>query len=294
MIMRKEVEKSRGAKALYSRMEHVAQAKKDKKTPKVLSSTAYFLFVVLASIADFLSIRPFQDRILRGDARVGFVITAALIFCIDVVAPITLPSLLQAHFKQKKLRIMALISIVSSVGILIFLNIVQKIIGVNVMIPNAGDEVIVDNGLKLVTLILYAIVPLATTIALTAISLQRDNYKIYQMMRYCILAETDVQAQYNELKDRIPRDEKKLKFEDDIKFVTAIEHRKSDAEKMFIKARMILAEEKSPEESERILASEHLKHTTPYDKAIEMNPNRKVAFTENANEEETSTTNKED
>lgn len=294
MIMRKEVEKSRGAKALYSRMEHVEQAKKDKKIPMILSTGMLFIFVVLASIADFLSIQPFQDRILRGDARVGYVITGALIFCIDVVAPITLPSLLQAHFKQKKLRIMALISIVSSVGILIFLNIVQKIIGVNVMIPNAGDEVIVDNGLKLVTLILYAIVPLATTIALTAISLQRDNYKIYQMMRYCILAETDVQAQYNELKDRIPRDEKKLKFEDDIRFITAIEHRKSDAEKMFIRARVILAEEKSPEESERILASEHLKHTTPYDKAIEMNPNRKVAFTENANEEETSTTNKED
>lgn len=289
-----EIKKSRGAKALYGRHEHMAQAKKDKKIPMILSRPVYLLFVILASIADFLSIEPFQDRILRGDVRVGVIITGALIFCIDVVAPITLPSLLQAHFKQKKLRLMALISIVSSVGILIIVNVIQKIVGVNVIIPNAGDEVIVGNGLKLITLILYAIVPLATTFALTAISLQRNNYKIYQMMRYCILAETDVQAQCSELKDRIPRDEKKLKVEDDIKFITAIEHRKSDAEKMFTKARMILAEEKSPEESERILASEHLKHTTPYDKAIEMNPNRKVAFTENANEEEISITNKED
>lgn len=292
--MCKETKKSRGAKALYSRMEHVIQAKKDKKTPKLLSSTAYFIFVVLAFFCDFLSVQPFQDRILRGDERVGFVITAAFIICIDVIAPITIPSLLQTHFKQKKLGVMALISIVSSVGILILLNVVQKVVGVNVMIPNAGDEIIVNDGLKLVTLALYAIVPLATTIALTAISLQRDNYKIYQMMRYCILAETDVQAQYNELQDRILRDEKKLKLEDDIKFITAIEHRKNDAEKMFIRARVILAEEKSPEESERILASEHLKYNTPYDKAIEMNPNRKVAFTENANEKETSTTNKED
>ena len=57
--------KSRGAKALYSRMEHVTQAKKDKKTPKLLSSTAYFIFVILAFFCDFLSVQPFQDRILE-------------------------------------------------------------------------------------------------------------------------------------------------------------------------------------------------------------------------------------
>lgn len=49
--MCKETKKSRGAKALYSRMEHVKQAKKDKKTPKLLSSTAYFIFVILAFFA---------------------------------------------------------------------------------------------------------------------------------------------------------------------------------------------------------------------------------------------------
>lgn len=279
--MRNEVEKSRGAKALYSRKEHLIQAKKDKKCPMVLSSFTYFLFVLFAVVSDFLSIQQFQDKISRVDKVAGDIITAALIFCIDVIAPITLPHLLQTHFKQKKLRTIMLISIISSVGLLIILNIIQKIAGADVMIPDADETVIVGEGLKTVTLILYAIVPLASTVALTAISLRRDNYKIYQMMRYCVLAETDVQAQLNELNDnRVERDKKKLRAEDDIKFITAVEHLKCKAQSMFNIARIILAEEKTPEEAERILNSEPLSHITPYDDAIRMNHNRKVSFFE--------------
>ncbi|MDE5765367.1 MAG: hypothetical protein K2I00_10500 [Ruminococcus sp.] len=279
--MPKKAEKSRGAKALYSRREHLIQAKKDKKYPVVLSSFTYFLFVLFAVVSDFLSIQQFQDKISRGDKVAGDIITAALIFGIDVVAPITLPHFLQAHFKQKKLRIIMLISIISSVGLLIVLNIIQKIIGADVMLAGAGETVIVGKGLKNVTLILYAVIPIASTVALTAISLRRDNYKIYQMMRYCVLAETDVQAQLNELNDnRVERDEEKLKAEDDIRFITAVEHLKSKAQTMFNVARIILAEGKSPEEAERILNSEPLPHITPYDEAIRMNPNHKVSFPE--------------
>lgn len=158
---------------------------------------AYLVFIAFAVASDYLSIQPFQNRILRGDEQVGYVLTAALIFCIDVIAPLTLPNLLQTHFNQKKLKLITFVSIISSVGLLISLNLIQKIVGANIMIPNVGEEVVAGNWLKLITLILYAIVPLISTIALTAISLQRDNYKIYQMMRYCVLAETDVEVQLN-------------------------------------------------------------------------------------------------
>lgn len=158
---------------------------------------AYLVFIAFAVASDYLSIQPFQDRILRGDEQVRYVLTAALIFCIDVIAPLTFPNLLQTHFNQKKLKFITFVSIISSVGLLISLNLIQKIVRANIMIPNVGEEVVAGNWLKLITLILYAIVPLTSTIALTVISLQRDNYKIYQMMRYCVLAETDVEVQLN-------------------------------------------------------------------------------------------------
>lgn len=92
----------------------------------------------------------------------------------------------------------------------------------------------------------------------------------------------------------IERDEKNLKTENDIRFITAIYHLKCKAEIMFNFARMILAEDKSPEEADTILHSDPLPHITPYDEAIRMNPNRKVSFVENNAEDNPDPKNKED
>lgn len=282
----RDVKRSRGAKAIYAREEHLAQAKKDIKVPFMLKPGVYFIMVVLACISDFYSIEAFQDTILRTDETVAYFLVGALIACLDVIAPITLPSLLETHFNQKKLKLIALLSIAISIGILMVLNLTQKIVGVNVMLLSADETPVVGIGLKLVTQVLYALVPLITTVALTCISLAHDNYKIYRKFRYLILAETDVEAQYNEVSARAERDVKKLKLEDDIKFITTIDKIKAAVDKLFQTARMILAEGKSPEEADRIIHSRPAVYDTPYDKAIAKNPIKRVTFEQDEEPEE--------
>lgn len=124
---------SNTAKTVYERRNLLKQARKEIRPSLPFKAVPYALFFLFALYVDFKSIYPFQDLVLRTSEKIAFYLTLAIVFAIDVLIPISLTKLVKAHFNQKKLNMILIISILCSIGIPMVLLIVQKMLGTDVI-----------------------------------------------------------------------------------------------------------------------------------------------------------------
>lgn len=124
---------SNTAKTVYERRDLLKQARKEIRPSLPFKAVPYALFFLFALYVDFKSIYPFQDLVLRTSEEIAFYLTLAIVFAIDVLIPISLTKLVKAHFNQKKLNMILIISILCSIGIPMVLLIVQKMLGTDVI-----------------------------------------------------------------------------------------------------------------------------------------------------------------
>ena len=270
---------------IYGREDLLKQVKKEIKPSAAFHPISYTIFLILALIVDYMSIAPFQDLVLRTNATIAKALSVSIVFCIDILIPISLTKLVKAHFSQKKLNLILIISILFSIGIPLILMIIQKMLGTNIMIPDRGTTTVISQNVKIVTQLLFSFVPLATTVGLTVMGLLRENIKVYRKYRYLQLAESRVNAEMWHISEAIKSDEETLKERDDSKFVSAITQMFAMRDTLFSKAREILAVSiGNPAATEQIINSkpvysvnEHYEYMTKY---IIRNPAIRVVFEE--------------
>lgn len=271
------IDPSSGVNDLYTREDYLKQSCIDLRFPLSISLFAFILFSIISLLGDFMTIFSIQDKFLRGDPIKSIPAVALLVICADIILPIMLPKMIGDNFKQKKLRKVALVSLLVAFGLLIFFLLTQRVLA------GANGKVTIFSST--ITQLMYGLIPISTTIALLCMGLQRDNYAIYRKFRYNDLVESDLEVQSLELEKKIHEDELNLKCNDDIDFASTIARYKSDIECMAVQARMILAEGKSADEAERINRSTYKPFTTIYDEALDKNPNLILSFKNDSLEE---------
>jgi len=273
------------ANSIYDREDLLKQAKKEIKFGVAFHPITYTIFLILALIVDYMSIVPFQDLVLRTNATIAKALSISIVFCIDILIPISLTKLVKVHLNQKTLNLILIISILFSIGIPLILMILQKMFGTNIMIPDRGTTAVISQDVKIVTQLLFSFVPLATTVGLTVMGLLRENTKVFRKYRYLQLAETRVNAEMCHIAEAIKSDEETLKERDDSKFVSAITQMFAMRDTLFSNAREILAVSiGSPTATEQIINSKPVYRVTEnYDymtKCIIRNPAIRVVFEE--------------
>lgn len=283
---------TRTANTIYERDDLIKQAKKEIKPGFAFNSIAYTIFLAFALVVDYMSIAPFQDLVLRTNATIAKALSVSIVFCIDVLIPISLTKLVKAHFKQNKLNLILFFAILFSIGIPLLLMIVQKMLGTNIMIPDRGTTAVISQDVKIVTQLLFSFVPLATTVGLTVMGLLRENIKIFRKYRYLQLAEARVEAELDHIEEALESDTKTLKWRDDSKFASGVTELFAMRDTLFSKAREMLAESiGSPAATEQIFNSKPVYCTSKYyeyvSKYLIDNPALRVEF---ENDEKSSTT----
>ena len=273
------------ANTVYEREDLRKQAKREVKCGLAFHPITYMAFLLFAVIVDYISIAPFQDLVLRTNATIAKALSVSIVFCIDVLIPISLTKLVKAHFKQNKLNLILIFAILFSIGIPLLLMIIQKMLGTNIMIPDRGTTAVITHDVKIVTQLLFSFVPLATTVGLTVMGLLRENIKIFRKYRYLQLAESRVEAELDHIEEAIESDVKTLKKRDDSKFVSGVTE-------LFAIARELLAMSiGSPAATEKILNSKPVYCTSKYYEYISKylidNPALRVEF---ENDEKSKTT----
>lgn len=280
------------ANTVYEREDLRKQAKREVKCGLAFHPITYMAFLLFAVIVDYISIAPFQDLVLRTNATIAKALSVSIVFCIDVLIPISLTKLVKAHFKQNKLNLILIFAILFSIGIPLLLMIIQKMLGTNIMIPDRGTTAVITHDVKIVTQLLFSFVPLATTVGLTVMGLLRENIKIFRKYRYLQLAESRVEAELDHIEEAIESDVKTLKKRDDSKFVSGVTELFAMRDTLFSKARELLAMSiGSPAATEKILNSKPVYCTSKYYEYISKylidNPALRVEF---ENDEKANTT----
>ena len=276
---------SNTAKTVYERRNLLKQARKEIKHSLPFKAALYALFFMFSLYVDYESIFPFQDLVLRTSEKIALYLTLAIVFAIDVLIPISLTKLVKAHFNQKKLNMILIISILCSIGIPMVLLVVQKMLGTDVMIPDRGTTATVTEPVKIITQFLFAFVPLATTVGLTVMGLLRENTKIFRKYRYLQLAESSIEAEKDHIEEALHSDLATLAERDDSKFISAVAELFAMRDTLFTQAREILAMSIcSPAATEKIVNSETVYHASDQYKYITkhlmLNPAINVVFKE--------------
>lgn len=244
------------ANTLYARDDLRKQAKKDIRYGLALHPVTYALFFLFAVYVDYQSIAPFQDLVLRSNETIAKALSLSIVFCIDVLISISLTKLVKAHFNQKKLNTVLIVSILVSIGLPIILMILQKILGTDVTIPDRGSTAVVSQAVKVVTQLLFSFVPLCTTVGLTVMGLMRENIKVFRKYRYLQLARAQATAEKDHISEALESDISTLKARDDSKFISAVTQLTAMRDTLFTKSREILAMSiGSPAATEHILSS---------------------------------------
>lgn len=280
------------ANTIYERDNLRKQAKREIKCGLAFHPFFYLAFLIFSVAVDYKSIKPFQDLVLRTNETIAIALSFSIVFCIDILIPISLTKLVKAHFNQKKLNLVLILAILFSIGIPMLLMIVQKLVGTEVMIPDRGTTVTITHGVKIVTELLFSFVPLATTVGLTVMGLLRENIKIFRKYRYLQLAEARVEAELDHIEEALESDTKTLKWRDDSKFASGVTELFAMRDTLFSKAREMLAESiGSPAATEQIFNSKPVYCTSKYyeyvSKYLIDNPALRVEF---ENDEKSSTT----
>lgn len=274
---------SNATNTVYTRKDLIKQAKKDIKPGLSFHPITYVVFLLFALCVDYKSIAPFQDLVLRTNQTIASALSISIVFCIDVLIPISLTKLIKVHFNQKKLNMILTVSILFSIGIPFVIMVIQKMLGTNITMPDRGTTAVVSKEVKVVTQLLFSFVPLATTVVLTVMGLLRENLKIFRKFRYLKLAKSKATAEKDHITEALKNDESTLKERDDSKFISAITELVAMRDSLFTKSREILAMNiGSPSATEHIInskpvyrASEHLDFIKNY---IKCNPAVHVCF----------------
>lgn len=260
---------SNAANTVYTRKDLLKQAQKDIKPGLAFHPITYAVFLLFALYVDYKSIAPFQDLVLRTNQTIATALSVSIVFCIDVLIPISLTKLVKVHFNQKKLNMILIISILFSIGLPFVIMVVQKMLGTNITMPDRGTTTIVSQEVKVVTQFLFSFVPLATTVGLTVMGLLRENLKIFRKYRYLHLAEAKAIAEKDHINEALQSDDSTLKERDDSKFVSAITQLIAMRDTLFTKARETLAMSiGSPAATERIINSKPVYRTSEHYESI--------------------------
>lgn len=286
---------TRTANTIYERDDLIKQAKKEIKPGISFSLIAYTIFLAFALVVDYMSIAPFQDLVLRTNATIAKALSVSIVFCIDVLIPISLTKLVKAHFKQNRLNLILIFAILFSIGIPLLLMIIQKMLGTNIMIPDRGTTAVITHDVKIVTQLLFSFVPLATTVGLTVMGLLRENIKIFRKYRYLQLAEARVEAELDHIEEAIESDVKTLRERDDSKFASGVTELFAMRDTLFSKARELLAMSlRNPAATEKILNSKPVYCTSKYyeyvSKYLIDNPALRVEFEKDEKSKTTAST----
>lgn len=280
------------ANTVYERNDLRKQAKREVKCGLAFHPITYIAFLLFALIVDYMSIAPFQDLVLRTNANIAKALSVSIVFCIDVLIPISLTKLVKVHFKQNKLNLILIFAILFSIGIPLLFMIIQKMFGTNIMIPDRGTTAVITHEVKIVTQLLFSFVPLATTVGLTVMGLLRENIKIFRKFRYLQLAEVRVEAELDHIEEALESDVKTLKERDDSKFVSGVTELFAMRDTLFSKARELLTMNiGSPATTEQIINSKPIFYPSIYyqyvSKYLINNPALRVVF---ENDEKSDTT----
>lgn len=284
------------ANTVYERNDLRKQAKREVKCGLAFHPITYIAFLLFALIVDYMSIAPFQDLVLRTNANIAKALSVSIVFCIDVLIPISLTKLVKVHFKQNKLNLILIFAILFSIGIPLLFMIIQKMFGTNIMIPDRGTTAVITHEVKIVTQLLFSFVPLATTVGLTVMGLLRENIKIFRKFRYLQLAEVRVEAELDHIEEALESDVKTLKERDDSKFVSGVTELFAMRDTLFSKARELLTMNiGSPAATEQIINSKPIFYPSIYyqyvSKYLINNPALRVVF-ENDEKSDTTTSTK--
>ena len=280
------------ANTVYERNDLRKQAKREVNCGLAFHPITYIAFLLFALIVDYMSIAPFQDLVLRTNANIAKALSVSIVFCIDVLIPISLTKLVKVHFKQNKLNLILIFAILFSIGIPLLFMIIQKMFGTNIMIPDRGTTAVITHEVKIVTQLLFSFVPLATTVGLTVMGLLRENIKIFRKFRYLQLAEVRVEAELDHIEEALESDVKTLKERDDSKFVSGVTELFAMRDTLFSKARELLTMNiGSPAATEQIINSKPIFYPSIYyqyvSKYLINNPALRVVF---ENDEKSDTT----
>lgn len=243
---------------LYERDDLIRQATKEKKYGPAFHIVTYAFFMMFALVVDYMSIAPFEDLILKTNMVISNGLSLSIIFCIDIIVPISLTRLIQAVFEHDKLNRIMMAAISLSIGIPLVLLIIQKLVGINILMPDQKSDSLKNIPIivKIMTQCLFSFVPVATTVALTVMGLLRSQVIILRRFRYLQLAEARASAQYDELMKAIERDKKTLQKRDDSKFVSTLTELFAMRNRLFTMSRYKLAKKlNSPEATEMIMGS---------------------------------------
>lgn len=256
------------------------QVNKSIKTPWYCKLPVFIVFMILAICLDYASIISFEDLILVTDTVIAKILTFSILFCIDLIAPVILPTLVRSKIKIKRLKTILAISLISSIVLPMLLVFIQKICGTEIMMPNdinSMNNITIPEGVKYITQILYAVVPITTTVALTSLSFVRDDYKIFKKYRYVEIAKERNNAQNNCLKENMKID---LLEYDNKSYISCIEELINMRNMLFTQARNILIKKLSdPAKTDILLQSRpnpELLHTE-FDELIRENNIKKIS-----------------
>ncbi len=256
---------SKAANAIYERSDLMKQAKKDIRYGVSFCGLTYIAFLLFSLYVDYYSIAPFLDQVLRANEEIGEILSFSAVFCFDVLTPIALTKLVKAHFNQKKLNLVLIVSVLLSLGVPLIIMIVQKMLGTELTIPDRGTTVVnTPMSVKIATQLLFALVPLATTVGLTVMGLMRENTKIFRKHRYLQLAIAQVTAEKEHITEALESDLETLAKRDESKFISAVTEMLAMQETLFSQARELLAARiNNPSASEAILNAVPVYRTTP-------------------------------
>lgn len=282
----------KAANAVYERSDLMKQAKKDIRYGVAFCGLTYIAFMIFALYVDYYSIIPMFDQVLRTNQEIGEILTLSVVFCFDILIPITMTKLLKAHFNQRKLSLALIVSVFLSLGIPLVIMIVQKMLGTELTMPDRDTTVInTPMSVKVATQLLFALVPLATTVGLTVLGLIRENIKVFRKYRYLQLAIAQITAEKDHITEALESDLETLAKRDDMKFISGVTEVLAMQETMFVHARELLAARiNSPGATETILNATPVYRTTPqYDhihKCLMLNPAVHVVFEEEESKED--------
>lgn len=261
---------------LYGRKDLMKQARKDRKNGLLYSAGVYALFMIIAMVADYVTIQSFMDLALRTNVWMGRIMVGTLVFLIDVVVPLGFTKVMQNHLKQSLLKKVLFVSILAVPIILLLSQFLQKIAGMELTYSSLAT---LNFATKLFTTVLFGVLPLCTTISVTALGLIRDNMKIYRKFRYTEIAKDVIAAKRLAMQQDVEYEKKMLQLKDDEQFINTINDICSMSKSLHEKSRQLLAEHLgNPEAADVVFRSEAELPEIAYAMEVKTNPANHVRF----------------
>jgi hypothetical protein len=156
------------------------QAKKEVKIPVLCRTPIMTLLGISSLVTDAVSTYVVQDLLNPSNKYLAMVIVVGVCIFFDLLLPFVLTTMLvnNGTFSYKKIHTFFLIGVVVMFLLLMLLLVVQRVSATSILMGDDLTNLTPPKFTQYITQVFYALIPVMTTMGLTAVSISAHHYKV--------------------------------------------------------------------------------------------------------------------